>query len=137
MPSGENGTKHPARSYIAKIHRSKGPQSSTTITTTPVTSEGTSTISALPSSPKSTPAMETPMPIKKSGGSHWLLWILVLLVVGLIGWYFWSKSQEGHHPGQPAPPMGGLSPVSGFTAVKDQIEEENGSKPSFWNKKLF
>ena len=134
--SGLSEGHKPARSYIAKIHRTKGAQN-TTITTTPVSGEGATMASTLPGTPKQTPALETPMPVKKSAGAHWFLWLLVLIVLGLIGWYFWSKNQEGQHPGQPAPPLGGLSPVSGFTAVKDRIEEEDGSKPSFWNKKLF
>jgi hypothetical protein len=134
---GMPGGKTPIRTYVEKIHRSKGPKS-TTITTTPVTENTSAPPPVVTQAPAQTPAMETPVPVKKSGGVHWFLWLLVLLVLGGIGWYFWSKSQSDHQsPSQPMPPVGGLSPVSGFTAVKDRIEDEVDSKPSFWSKKLF
>jgi hypothetical protein len=78
-----------------------------------------------------------PAPVKKkSGGSRWLLWLLGAVALAGAGWYLWSKK---HPPdsSEPMPPVGGLSPVSGFTAVKDNIEEESPSEPSFWSKKLF
>ncbi len=69
--------------------------------------------------------MDTTAPVQKSGGSHWFLWLLVILVLGGIGWYFWSKNQSDNHtPIQPMPPTGGLSPVSGFTAVIIRIVVE-------------
>ncbi len=136
---GIPGESNPVNTYVEKIHRHKGPKSTTTITTTPVSAEtAVSTPVSTPMTPVQTPEMETPAPVKKSGGSHWFLWLLVILVLGGIGWYFWQKSQsEGGHSGPPLPPTGGLSPVSGFTAVKHQIEDEAESKPSIWSKKLF
>ena len=120
--------------YVEKIHRTKGSKSGTTITTTPITSTATTPVPT--PATNQTPVVETAAPVKKSGGSHWFIWLLVVVLLGLVGWYFWSKSREGH-PGQPMPPTGGLSPVSGFTALKDKIEEESESKPSFWSKKIF
>jgi drug/metabolite transporter (DMT)-like permease len=67
----------------------------------------------------------------------WLWWILLLVVLGGIGWYFWSKSQNEGPPAPPKPPTGGLSPVSGFTAVKDRIEDESPSETSIWFRKIF
>lgn len=118
------------KSYVSHIKRSKGPNSTTTITTTPT--DATPVVTAVVAQ-QNTPVAETP---KKSGGSHWFLWLLVVLVLLGIGWYFWAKNQEDDF-GQPKAPTGGLSPVSGFTAVKDQIEEEAKSAPSIWTKKLF
>jgi len=89
------------------------------------------------STPNSTPSMETATPVKKSGGSSWIWWILLILALGGAGWYFWSKNQSEGGSSQPKPPVGGLSPVSGFTAVKDKIEDESQEGTSFWSKKLF
>lgn len=133
---GSAGEKTGVHTYVEKIHRSKGANSSTTITTTPVTSAGVSNPIA-PMATNPTPAVETAAPVQRSSGSHWLIWILVVLVIGGAGYYFWNKSQEGKIPTQPMPPTGGLSPVSGFTALKDRIENEAESKPSIWTKKLF
>ncbi len=128
----------PARSYVEKIHRTKGPKSTTSITTTPVTAGGVPTpVPTLVVATNPTPAMESPAPVKRRGGSHWLLWVLVALLLVLIGWYFWNKKQENRSPTQPTPPTGGLSPVSGFTAVKGRIEDEAKYKPSIWSKKIF
>lgn len=131
---GENTSIH---TYVEKIHRTKGSKSKTTITTAPLTSTEAPTPVLTPATANQTPAMETAAPVKKSGGSHLFLWILVILVVAGIGWYFWSKSRENQYPTQPTPPTGGLSPVSGFTALKDRIEDEADSKPSIWSKKIF
>ena len=82
----------------------------------------------------STPVSE---PVQPKNGSHWVLWALGLIAIGGIGWVYWSKRQS-EDSAQPMPPVGGLSPVSGFTAVKDNIEEEaTSSEVSFWSKKLF
>lgn len=131
---GMQGESVPVKTYVEKIHRSKGPKS-TTITTTPVNAAGVTTPVA--TMPAQTPEMEIPITVKKSGGSHWFLWLLLVIVLAVIGWYFWSKKQEGNSPNQPKPPSGGLSPVSGYTAVKDRIEGEEDYKPSIWFKKLF
>ena len=85
----------------------------------------------------SNPPMDTAANTDKKSGSHWILWAIGLLAVGGIGWVVWSKTQSEESI-QPMPPVGGLSPVSGFTAVKDQIEEDSRpSETSFWSKKLF
>jgi hypothetical protein len=75
---------------------------------------------------------------KKNGLMNALLWMILIpvLLIGLI-WFIWSMFHKRELPFQPAPPMGGLSPVSGFTAMKNQIQAESESKVSFWNKKLF
>jgi hypothetical protein len=77
--------------------------------------------------------MEPPKAAKS--GSHWLWWILLILVVGGVGYYFWDKSRSDSS--MPMPPTGGLSPVSGFTAVKDRIEDEAEAHTSIWTRKLF
>jgi hypothetical protein len=94
---------------------------------------------AVASSEKPTPvatpaAVAAPVnaqPEKKSG-SKWL-WILIA-VAALGGGYYLYAKKSPRRKGHPLPPMGGLSPVSGFTAMKDKVQS---SKPSFWTKKLF
>jgi hypothetical protein len=136
VSSGEmSGT--PVHTYVEKIHRTRGPKSTTSIITTPITAEGVTTPATQPLIPNQTPPVESSVPVKRSGGSHWKLWVLVVLVLAGIGWYFWTKSRENHTPTQPTPPTGGLSPVSGFTAIKDRIEDDSESKPSIWSKKIF
>jgi hypothetical protein len=134
MPS-ENGNGTPINTYTEKIKRTKT-NKGTKITLTPSTAVSITTDLAPQTTPKETPAMETPAPIVKSGGSHWIWWILLIVVLGGIGWYFWSKNQSDDHS-QPMPPVGGLSPVSGFTAVKDRIEDDSETETPFWSKKLF
>ncbi len=98
------------------------------------------TPSSSPMAAQTTPqvSMDTTTPVQTRGHFHWFLWLLVLLAIGAIGWYFWSKNQERiNTPTQPMPPSGGLSPVSGFTALKEHIQDEPDLKPSFWSKKIF
>lgn len=134
----ENGTSYHTyvqKSYTSKIHRTKGPNSTTSIVTTPT---GDTTPVITPAATQNTAPMESaPAPVKKSGGSHWFLWFLVLVALGGIGWYFWQKNQEDAFGNQPKPPTGGLSPVSGFTAVRDQIQDDEKKEPSIWTRKLF
>lgn len=136
---GIPGENSPVHSYMGKIHHRKSSK------TTPSLTGQTNTTAVAPTPaipvqniPIKTPTMETAAPLKAKGGSHWFLWVLVVLIVGGIGWYFWSKkqSENPHFPAQPKPPVGGVSPVSGFMAVKDRIEDDS-DKPSFWSKKLF
>jgi hypothetical protein len=131
---GDTGRNTPINTYVEKIgHKKK------TIGSLPSTSTTTNTIAPIAETPApaNTPAMETAAPVAKSGGSHLLLWLLLIIVLGGVGWYFWSKNHPEDHVDQPMPPVGGLSPVSGFTALKDQIEEESPSETSFWSKKIF
>jgi outer membrane biosynthesis protein TonB len=61
-----------------------------------------------------------------NGGTRisWLWWLLLILMAAVVGWYFWDKHQnEMSHglsgsPLRPAPPLGGLSPVSGYYAKR-------------------
>jgi hypothetical protein len=99
--------------------------------------------SSTPEALASVPAEESPMDVqtpvkKKSGIMNALLWMIVIpvLLIGLV-WFIWSMFHKRELPFQPAPPMGGLSPVSGFTAASNQAKAESESKGSFWNKKLF
>jgi hypothetical protein len=75
---------------------------------------------------------------KKSGLMNAFLWMILIpiLIIGLV-WFIWSMLHKRELPFQPAPPMGGLSPVSGFTAVKNRMKAESEPRVSFWNKKLF
>jgi hypothetical protein len=134
MPD-EKGNGTPINTYTERIKRTKTSKG-TKITLTPSTAISTTAEVATPTTPKETPAMETTAPVIRSGGSHWIWWTLLVVVLGGIGWYFWSKNQSDDHS-QPMPPVGGLSPVSGFTAVKDRIEDDSETKTSFWSKKLF
>lgn len=129
---GMPGENTPVNTYEAKIGARKRSNS---------TASTSSTLSSTPaattqSTPDQTPAMEAAAPPKKSGGSHWLLWLLLAIVVAGGAWYFWSQKQA-EDSSQPMPPVGGLSPVSGFTGVKDHIEDETQAETSFWSKKLF
>ena len=109
------------------ITSATAPVSATTPSSTPIAAQTTAPVS-----------MDTTTPVQKTGSFHWFLWLIVILVLGGIGWYFWSKNQDEHqNPTQPMAPTGGLSPVSGFTAVKERIEDEAESQPSFWSKKIF
>jgi hypothetical protein len=134
MP-GEKDHGTPINTYVEKIKRTKGAKG-TKITLTPSTESSTPVTTTAQTQPNQTPAMETAAPVAKSGGAHWIWWVILIVVLGGIGWYFWSKSQSGEHS-QPMPPTGGLSPVSGFTAVKDRIEDDSEVETSFWTKKLF
>lgn len=115
-------------SYTAKIHSKAGNGS---------TAAGTNaTTAAAPPVASGTPAMETTATAADKGGfPTWILWVLGIAALGGLGYMAWAKRQAAEES-QPMPPVGGLSPVSGFTALKDQIEEET-PKPSFWSKKLF
>jgi hypothetical protein len=132
---GMPGDHNPENSYTERIKRTKGPKG-TKITLTPSTDISTSSVATPASTPNQTPAVETPAPVTRSGGSHWFWWVLLIVVLGGVGYYFYSKSQSGG-PFQPNPPTGGLSPVSGFTAVQDRIEDESQAEPSIWTRKLF
>lgn len=60
-------------------------------------------------------------PVSRSSGSSWLWWLLLILACAC-GYYLWKKRKEkirAAFPGEapapkPAPPLGGLSPVSGY-----------------------
>lgn len=136
---GIPGENTPVHTYVEKIRHRRASKTSPSLTAqTNTTAAAPTPAMALQNIPIKTPTMETASPLKANGGSHWFLWVLVVLILGGIGWYFWSKKQsEGsHYPGQPKPPVGGVSPVSGFMAVKDRIADDS-DKPSFWSKKLF
>lgn len=84
--------------------------------------------------------METFTPVAtaaapKKSGSHWPLIIAIIALVAAVGFYFWTKKAPPHND-FPLPPMGGLSPVSGFTAMRNKVQQET-KKQSIWNKKLF
>jgi len=118
-------------SYVSSIKSKKG--SSSEASAAESTAGEASEIQA-PSTAQ-TPAMETAAPVKK--GSNWLWWALLALVLAGAGYLTWKKRRSEEHSAQPMPPVGGLSPVSGFTAVKDRIEEDPSEGTSLWSKKLF
>ncbi len=126
-----------ARSYKEKIARVKGPQSVQTVqvitTPTPETSAAISSNSTPTSSQQSQPPMDASTN-NKPKGSHWFIWLIVLAVLGGGAYWYWSHRREDETPYQPQPPVGGLSPVSGFTARRNLTESK---KTSFWNRKLF
>lgn len=131
--AGENhGT--PINTYVEKFKRSKSGKA-TKITLTPGTPAATPDVTPV-TTPVPPPPVDTTTPPAKTGGSHWIWWVLLVLVLGGVGWFLKNKNQSGDFS-QPNPPVGGLSPVSGFTGVKNNIEDESDSEPSFWSKKLF
>ena len=71
----------------------------------------------------------------KKPGSHWPLIIAGIALVAAVGFYFWTKKAPPHND-FPLPPMGGLSPVSGFTAMRKKMQAET-KKQSIWNKKII
>jgi len=71
----------------------------------------------------------------KKPGSHWPLIIAIIALIAAVGFYFWTKKAPPHND-FPLPPMGGLSPVGGYTALRNKVKTET-KKDSFWNKKLF
>lgn len=81
------------------------------------------------------PAVETSAPTPKRG-SHFLWWLLLILILAGVGWYFWSKNHNDDDEFQPHPPSGGLSPVSGYTGLKNLSTAEKKSQ-SIWTRKLF
>jgi hypothetical protein len=74
---------------------------------------------------------ETP---KKKSSSHWFLILSGLVLIAALGYYFWTKKTPPQN-NYPLPPMGGLSPVGGFTAMRNKIRSEK--KQSIWTKKIF
>jgi hypothetical protein len=126
---GEHSTS--VNTYVEKVGRSKKKSGAT------ASVSSSTPLATTQTTPNQTPAMDPVTPVKKTGKSSKLLWLLLVPILAGIGWYFWSKNQPHDHPSQPMPPVGGLSPVSGFTAVKDQIEDESAPETSFWFKKLF
>jgi hypothetical protein len=137
VSSGDFGNT-PVNTYVEKVGHKKSSKSSSQTIGMASTISSSTAAATTQNTPNNTPVMETAAPpVKKGGHSSWLWWILLVLILAGIGWYFWSKNQPDEHPAQPMPPVGGLSPVSGFTAVKDQIEDESSPEPSFWTRKIF
>lgn len=92
-------------------------------------------------SPVSTPittltnfTTENETPHKKSN-SNLLLILAGVVLVAALGFYFWTKKAPPHND-FPLPPMGGLSPVGGFTAMRNKVRTET-QKKSIWTKKVF
>ncbi len=71
----------------------------------------------------------------KKPGSRWPLIVAGIALVAAVGFYFWTKKSPPNND-FPLPPMGGLSPVSGFTAMRKKVQSET-KKQSIWTKKLF
>jgi hypothetical protein len=77
---------------------------------------------------------DSEMPRKKSG-SHWPLILAGIVLVAALGFYFWTKKNPPHND-FPLPPMGGLSPIGGFTAMRNKVQPKT-KKQSIWTKKTF
>ncbi len=130
MSAGEK-QEHPIGSYTENIKRTKNGKETKISVTPAATTESTPA-----STPIAAPVVDTAVPPAKGGGSHWFWWVLLVLVLGGVGLFLKNRNQSGDYS-QPNPPVGGLSPVSGFTGLKTKIEEEAEPEPSFWTKKLF
>ncbi len=132
-------SKSVARSYAEKIARVKASQSTQSIQvlTTPTpemtpTAEPVMTPTAVAAP---APPMETTTNTHPRKGPHWILWLIILILLGGGAYWYWLRSKEDDNtPYQPHPPVGGLSPVSGYTVRK---KPEAPKKPSFWKRKLF
>lgn len=72
---------------------------------------------------------------QKKSGSHWPLIVAGVALAAALGFYFWTKKTSSHKD-FPLPPMGGLSPVGGFTAMRNKVQPET-KKQSIWTKRLF
>jgi hypothetical protein len=137
----------PVNTYVEKITRansSKTQSSSKPALSTPALSSASSTplSASTPVTPQNTPlqtpAMETASPVKKKTNRFGLLgWALLAVIVAGGGWILWSRKNSGSGPDQPGAPLGGLSPVSGFTGFQGEKESLSGEKTSFWFKKIF
>ncbi len=89
------------------------------------------------STPIATPAnftTDNEMTRKKSA-THWPLIVAGAALVVALGFYFWTKKAPPHDD-FPLPPMGGLSPVGGYTAMRNKVQPEI-KKQSIWTKKIF
>jgi hypothetical protein len=97
--------------------------------------QATPTVVPTPIVSQPMPPVETTVAPKPKRGTNWLLWILILIILivaGVWGYFRYLEMKEDSH--QPQPPVGGLSPVSGFTGQKHL---RKAKKPRFWNRKLF
>lgn len=72
---------------------------------------------------------------QKKSSSHWPLIVAGVALVAALGFYFWTK-KASRRKNFPLPPMGGLSPVGGFTALRNKVQPET-KKRSIWTKKVF
>jgi hypothetical protein len=72
---------------------------------------------------------------QKKSASHWPLIVAGVALAAALGFYFWTKKTSSHKD-SPLPPMGGLSPVGGFTAIRNKVQPET-KKWSVWTKNLF
>jgi len=72
---------------------------------------------------------------QKKSNSHWPLILAGAALVAALGFYFWTK-KTSPHKNFPLPPMGGLSPIGGFTATRNKVRPE-AKKRSIWTKKVF
>lgn len=72
---------------------------------------------------------------QKKSSSHWPLIVAGIALAAALGFYFWTKKASPHKD-FPLPPMGGLSPVGGFTAMRNKVQPEIKNR-SIWTKKLF
>lgn len=77
----------------------------------------------------------TTEPAPKKSGSHWPLIIAGVALVAALGFYFWTKKAPPHND-FPLPPMGGLSPVGGFAAMRNKVQQET-KKQTIWTKKVL
>jgi hypothetical protein len=72
---------------------------------------------------------------KKKSNSHWFLILSGLVLIAALGYYFWTKKAPSQN-NSPLPPMGGLSPIGGFTVIQNKIRSKT-KKRSISTKKIF
>ena len=72
---------------------------------------------------------------QKKSSSHWPLIVAGIALVAALGFYFWTKKAPPRND-FPLPPMGGLSPVGGFTAMRNKVQPEIKNQ-SIWTKKIL
>jgi hypothetical protein len=92
------------------------------------------TPTVVPAPNQAQPPMEATSNSTSKKGSHWFLWLVVLVILGGGAYWYFTRNKDEETPYQPQPPVGGLSPVSGYTGQK---KSNSSKKISFWKRKLF
>ncbi len=138
MADETKNTEAVPRSYTEKIKSEpEAPAMAAAPNSISIASLPPTPIPTAPNVPMKSPSIENIAPVKKNVGTYLILWFLVILALGGAGYYFWSKTRVEEPSGQPQKPLGGLSPVSGFTAIRGRLEKKKKAKKSFWLKKIF
>jgi hypothetical protein len=135
-------SKKVARSYKQKIARMKATEAAVNAQVSPTSTPQVTPVVAsvitptvVPAPIQAQPPMESTTNSTPKKGSHWFLWLVVLVILGGGAYWYFTRNKDEETPYQPQPPVGGLSPVSGYTGLKRSSSSHK--KTSIWNRKLF